>query len=93
MKVASTVIIITMLMQGVIFIALKNVWFYGSDLHIIMFTAIWFFGSVISLVRLRKAIKVQGITSLFDKIGSVFLCVITLIPLSLGGWFIFSLLL
>ncbi len=89
MKLARTVIIITMLMHGVFFIALKNVWFHGSDRHIILFTAIWFLGSVISLVRLREAIKVQSITSLFDKIGSVALCLITLIPLSLGGVFIF----
>ncbi len=65
---ASIVIIITILMQGVFFIALKNVWFFGSDREIIMFTAIWLLGSVISLVRLRKAIKVEGITSLFNKI-------------------------
>lgn len=62
---ASIVVIITMLMQGVIFIALKNVWFYGSDREIIMCIAIWFLGSVISLVRLHKAIRVEGFTSLF----------------------------
>lgn len=85
---ASIVIIITTLMQGVFFIALKNVWFYGSDREIIMCISIWLLSSVISLVRLRKAIKVEGMTPLFDKIGSVFLCVMTLIPLSFGFWFV-----
>lgn len=86
---ACIVIIITMLMQVVIFIALKNVWFHGSEADIIMFTAIWLCGSVVSLARLRKAIVAQSITSLFDKVGSVFLFVITLVPLSLGSSFIF----
>ncbi|MDV6250890.1 hypothetical protein [Vibrio sp. EA2] len=89
MKLARTVIIITMLMHGVFVIALKNVWFHGSERHIIMFTALWFCGSVISLVRLREASKAQSITSLFDKIGSAVLYVITLIPLGVGGFFIF----
>lgn len=92
MKVARTVIVITMLMHGVFSIALKNVWFHGSDRHIIMFTALWFCGSVVSLIRLHKAIKAQSIISLFDKIGSAILCVITLIPLSVGAYLFSSLL-
>ncbi|ANQ17008.1 hypothetical protein BA894_08925 [Vibrio natriegens] len=91
MKVARIVIVITLLMHGVFFIALKNVWLQGSDRHIIMFTAVWFCGSVISLIRLRKAIKVQSLTSLFDKIGSAVLCVITLIPLGVGAYLFSSL--
>lgn len=88
---ARIVIVITLLMHGVFFIALKNVWLQGSDRHIIMFTAVWFCGSVISLIRLRKAIKVQSLTSLFDKIGSAALCVITLIPLGVGAYLFSSL--
>jgi hypothetical protein len=88
---ARTVITITMLMHGVFLIALKNMWLQGNDRYIIMFSAIWLCGSVVSLVRLRKAINAQSITSLFDKIGSVVLCLITLVPLSLGFLFIFSL--
>ncbi|NVC93258.1 hypothetical protein FC650_06265 [Vibrio natriegens] len=88
MKVARAVITITVLMHGVFFIALKNIWLQGNDRHIIMFSAIWFCGSVVSLARLRKAIIAQSINSLFDKIGSFVLCVMTFIPLSLGGLFI-----
>jgi hypothetical protein len=89
MKRTSITLIVTLLMHAMFVIAADYSLSRGSDFQTIMLITLWSAGSVLAVVKLRKAIQVQGIKTIVERVGYVILYLIALLPLSLGGLFIF----
>ncbi|GIU18456.1 hypothetical protein [Shewanella sp. MBTL60-007] len=83
------ILIATLLMHAMLFIAVEHTFSRGSDFQIIALIILWCIGSLIAAYQFRKATRSQSTKTFLVKLGNVALWLIALLPISLGALLLF----
>ncbi|MBH9742513.1 hypothetical protein [Vibrio navarrensis] len=83
------ILIITLAMHVMLFIAVKHAFSRGSDFQTMVLILLWCAGSLTAATQFRKATREQGRKTFLIKLSHVVLWLIALLPISLGGFLLF----
>ncbi|EJN6829831.1 hypothetical protein ACT31I_003959 [Vibrio cidicii] len=83
------ILIITLAMHAILFLAVEHAFSRGSDFQIMSLILLWCAGSLIAATQFRKATRGQRGKTFLMKLSHVALWLIALLPISLGGFLLF----